>query len=115
MEAAGRRLVDYFQPDLQWAGGISACVRICHIAEAAGIAVAPHGGMNTPYGQHLAMAMPAVTWGERSSGVSSPGVPLAETVALPGTPVIEDGYLVPRDAPGFGIDLDDDWLAKVTV
>ena len=90
-------------------------MRICHIAEAAGIAVAPHGGMNTPYGQHLAMAMPAVTWGERSSGVSSPGVPLAETVALPGTPVIEDGYLVPRDAPGFGIDLDDDWLAKVTV
>ncbi len=114
-EAAERRLVDYFQPDLQWAGGISACVRICHIAEAAGIAVAPHGGMNTPYGQHLAMAMPAVTWGERSSGVSPPGVPLAETVALPGTPVIEDGYLVPRDAPGFGIDLDDDWLAKVTV
>ena len=114
-DAAERRLVDYFQPDLQWAGGMSACVRICHIAEAAGIAVAPHGGMNTPYGQHLAMAMPSVTWGERSSGVAPPGVPLAQTVVLPGTPVIEDGYLIPRDAPGFGIDIDDDWLAKVTV
>ena len=113
--AAEQRLVDYFQPDLMWAGGISACLRICHIAEAAGIAVAPHGGMNLPYGQHLALAMPAVTWGERSGGVSPPGVPLADTVALPGTPVIEDGYLVPGDAPGFGIQIDGDWLEKVTV
>ncbi len=114
-DAAAQRLVDYFQPDVQWAGGLSACVRICHVAEAAGIAVAPHGGMNSPYGQHLAIAMPAVTWGERSGGVSPPGVPLAQTVALPGTAVIEDGYLAPSDAPGFGIKIDADWLERVTV
>jgi len=42
-------------------------------------------------------------------------VPLAETVAIPGTAVIEDGYLVPSDAPGFGIDLADAWLDRVTV
>ena len=113
--AADQRLVDYFQPDLLWAGGVSACVRICHIAETAGIAVVPHGGMNYPYGQHLAMAMPAVTWGERSGGVSPPGVPLKDTNPIPGAAVIEDGYLVPSDAPGFGIDLDPKWLEAVTV
>ena len=113
--AAEQRLVDYFQPDVLWSGGISACVRICHIAEAAGIAVAPHGGMNYPFGQHLAMAMPAVTWGERSGGVSPVGVPLQETNAIPGAAAIEDGYLVPSDAPGFGIDLDDTWLKTITV
>ena len=104
--AANQRPVDILQPDPLWVGGISACLRICHIAEAAGLEVIPHGGMNLPYGQHLAYAMPAITWGERSGGVSAPGVPLAETVALPGTAVIEDGYLVPSDAPGFGIEVD---------
>ena len=104
--AANQRPVDILQPDPLWVGGISACLRICHIAEAAGLEVIPHGGMNLPYGQHLAYAMPAISWGERSGGVSAPGVPLAETVALPGTAVIEDGYLVPSDAPGFGIEVD---------
>ena len=108
--AASRRLVDIFQPDPLWAGGISACQRICHIAEAAGLEVLLHGGMNSPYGQHLSFAMPAITRGERSGGVSPPGVPLADTVLLPGTAVIEDGFLVPSDAPGFGIELEAAWL-----
>ncbi len=111
--AANHRLVDIFQPDPLWAGGISACLRICHIAEAAGLDVIPHGGMNYPYGQHLAFAMPAISWGERSAGVSPPGVPLKETVALPGTAVIKDGYLVPSDAPGFGIEVTAAWLDSI--
>ncbi len=104
-QAANERPVDVWQPDPSWVGGVSACLRICHIAEGAGIEVVPHGGMNFPYGQHLAYAMPAITWGERSGGVSAPGVPLAEMAVLPGTAVIEDGYLVPSDAPGFGIEV----------
>jgi L-rhamnonate dehydratase len=113
--AVEQRLVDFLQPDPLWAGGITACVQICHLAAAAGIAVVPHGGMNYPYGQHLAMAMPAITWGERSAGVSPRGVPLAETGLLPGSAVIADGWLTASDAPGFGLQLDDTWLAKVTV
>ncbi len=92
--AARRGLVDILQPDVLWAGGISCCLRICHLAEALGLNVISHAGMNYPYGQHLAFAMPAVSWGERSEGVSPPGVPLKEMVTLPGTAVIEDGYLV---------------------
>jgi L-rhamnonate dehydratase len=110
--AANRHLVDIFQPDVLWAGGITACVKICHIAEAAGISVITHGGMNYPYGQHLAYAMPAISWGERSEGVSPPGVPLEEMVKLPGTAVIRDGYLVPSDAPGFGIEVTLEWLER---
>ena len=113
--AAGRRLVDIFQPDVLWCGGITAAVKICHIAEANNISVITHGGMNYPYGQHLAMAMPAVTWGERSEGVSAPGVPLEEMVKLPGTAVIQDGYVTPSDAPGFGLEIDEAWLESVTV
>ena len=110
--AAGRRLVDIFQPDVLWVGGITAAVKICHIAEANGLSVITHGGMNYPYGQHLAFAMPAVAWGERSEGISAPGVPLEEMVKLPGTSVIKDGYVVPGDTPGFGLEIDEAWIEE---
>ncbi len=110
--AAARRLVNIFQPDVLWGGGITAIVKICAIAEAAGISVITHAGMNYPYGQHLAYAMPAIIWGERSEGVSAPGVPLAEMTQLPGTPAIQDGYLVPSDAPGFGLEITEAWLEE---
>ena len=43
------------------------------------------------------------------------GVPLEEMALLPGTPVIKDGYLKPSDAPGFGIEVDLDWLEERAV
>ena len=113
-EAAGKGLVDILQPDIQWVGGMTACLRICHIAEAHGLTVIGHAGMNYPYGQHLAYAMPVIPWGERSEGVSAPGVPLKEMTVLPGTPTIENGYVKPSDAPGFGIEVSLDWLENRT-
>ena len=47
--AASDRVVDVLQPDIQWVGGVTATVKICHIAEAAGISVIPHGGVNDAY------------------------------------------------------------------
>jgi L-rhamnonate dehydratase len=113
--AASEGLVDIFQPDIQWAGGVTALVRICHIAEAHGITVISHAGMNYPYGQHLSYAMPAIQWGERSEGVSPPGVPLEERVALPGTPVVKNGFVIPSNAPGFGLEVTRDWLESKVV
>ena len=113
--AAKRGLVDILQPDVLWGGGITAGVKICHLAEAFGLSVITHAGMNYPYGQHLAFAMPAIVWGERSQGVSEPGVPLEEMVEIPGTAVVKDGYLVPSDAPGFGFEVTRDWLEEITV
>ncbi|MCE2456738.1 MAG: L-rhamnonate dehydratase [Dehalococcoidia bacterium] len=112
--AAGQGLVDILQPDIAWVGGMTASIRICHIAEAHGVTVIGHGGMNYPYGQHLAYAMPVIPWGERSEGVAPPGVPLEEMVLLPGTPAIKDGYVKPSDAPGFGFEFDLDWLEERT-
>ena len=114
-QAASKGLVDILQPDINWVGGMSASVRICHIAEAYGLSVISHGGMNIPYGQHLSYAMPAIAWGERSEGVSPPGVPLEEMVLLPGTPVIKDGYLTPSNAPGFGLEITKEWLEDKAV
>ena len=114
-QAAGSGLVDILQPDVLWAGGITAAVRICHLAEAHGLTVITHAGMNYPYGQHLALAMPVIPWGERSEGVAPPGVPLEEMVALPGTVPIKDGFVRPTDAPGFGIEVTKEWLERAAV
>jgi L-rhamnonate dehydratase len=100
--AAHRRLVDVLQPDIAWVGGLTACLRIAAIADAAGIEVIPHAGMNTPYGQHFGIAVPCSHWGEFFLG-TAPGVPLEETRLFPGMAVPVEGRLVPNDAPGFGL------------
>ncbi len=103
------RCVDVVQPDLHWCGGLTEAIKIYHIAEAAGIKSSPHGGLNSPYGQHFCYAMPDCTLGEFH--MSTPvGVPLAELAAVPGVPVPENGYLVPSDAPGFGMEIDEAWI-----
>lgn len=108
--AASQGLVDILQPDIAWVGGVTASVRICHIAEGHGLTVIGHAGMNYPWGQHLAMAMPVIPMGERSEGVAPPGVPLEELVSLPGTVAIKNGRVRPTDAPGFGLEIDKAWL-----
>ena len=100
--AAARRSADILQPDIAWAGGMTACLKICSIAEAVGIAVIPHAGMNTPYGQHFGYAMPNAPLGEFFIG-TPPGVPLKETRLFPGMAVPRNGRLMPSDEPGFGL------------
>lgn len=102
LQAAARRSADVLQPDIAWAGGLTALMRIAAIADAANIAVIPHAGMNTPYGQHFGLAVPGAPIGEFFLG-TAPGVPLAETRLFPGMAVPQDGRLVPNDAPGFGL------------
>jgi L-rhamnonate dehydratase len=107
--AANHRVVDVFQPDVEWAGGITACVRIAHLAEAAGIGFAPHCGVNTPFGQHLVYALPNSPLAECFVGTPA-GVPRDQTTVIPGMPMPKDGFLVPSNAPGFGMEIDDAWL-----
>ena len=40
------------------------------------------------------------------------GVPLEEMVAIPGTAVPQDGFLVPSDAPGFGMEIPEQWIRE---
>ena len=110
--AAARHVVDIFQPDIAWVGGLTALIKICHLAEAAGIAVIPHAAMNTPYGQHACIAMPNIPWGEFFLG-SAPGIPLAEVTLFPGQAVPRGGELVPREGPGFGLGVTKEWLETI--
>jgi len=103
------RCVDVVQPDIHWCGGLSEAVRIYHLAEAAGIKTCPHGGAGSAFGQHYIYAFPEMLFGE--IGVTAPpGVPLEEMNRIPGLPVPKDGYVVPSDAPGFGMAIDAEWI-----
>ncbi len=114
LHAASRRNVDVFQPDTAWVGGVTATVKICHLAEAAGIPVIPHAAMNSPFGQHICFAMPNIPWGEYFLG-TAPGVPLEEVTPFPGMAVPKDGVLTPNDGPGFGLSMSLDDLEALKV
>ena len=103
------RCVDVLQPDLSWCGGLSEAVKIYTIGEAAGIQTIPHGGANSPFGQHFALAMPESQMAEFWLG-SDPGVPLEEVRVIPGMSVPVNGKVTPSDAPGFGMEIDEEWI-----
>ena len=102
--AANHHLVDILQPDIPWVGGMSALVKICAIAQAAGMSVIPHVSGTRPYGQHASYALSAIPRAEYIV-LGAADVPLKELVPLPGTPVPVNGRVKPSDAPGFGVDL----------
>lgn len=95
--------LDILQPDIQWVGGLTPCVKIAHMAEAAGLTVLLHGGGTSPYGQHFTAATSNAPWAEYYIG-SAPGIPLEETVG-PGQAVPMEGWITPKDAPGFGLEI----------
>lgn len=103
-QAVARRSVDIFQPDIGWAGGMTGCLKIAHIAEGAGLSVILHAGINTPYGQHFSLANTNCPMGEYFVA-SAPGVPFAEVRLTPGTQTPQGGSVMPSDEPGFGLGL----------
>jgi L-rhamnonate dehydratase len=108
--AIRNQVVDILQPDINWCGGVTTCQKIVAAADAAGVNVILHGGGNTAFGQHFSYAMPSVPWLECFVG-TPPGVPLEEAWHLPGEAYPKDGWLVPSDAPGFGLELPETWLS----
>ena len=106
-----KRCLDILQPDINWVGGITECVKICHMADAAGLTVIFHGGGGNQHGLHLSAAMPNTPWVEYFVG-SPPGVPLNETKAIAGESVPEESWIRPNGGPGFGLHLEEEWLTS---
>lgn len=112
--AAQHRLVDVLQPDIQWVGGATAVLRIAAIAAASDIELALHAGCNDSYGQHLSHALPQNRRAEMYVGCP-PGESLMNAWrSTPGMSLPDDGWLVPSDAPGFGIELTRDQIREAT-
>src|SRR3546814_255788 len=106
-----RELVDVVQPDTGRAGGISQMRKLAAMAEAHGIMMAPHSGSLGPVAEyaalHLLASIPNALMLERIED-DWPG---RYDVIRP-VPRQEQGYLRVPDAPGLGVDIDEEAIAR---
>ena len=102
------RAADILQPDIEYTGGLSETLKIYTNAEAAGIETITHMGGNTAWGQHFAMSMPESSLAEWFMHTNV-GQPLGDRL-LPGVSIPENGTVMPSDAPGFGLEIPENWI-----
>jgi len=110
------RAVDVVQPDVCYLGGISRTLKVARMAEAAGLPVTPHSAnlsLVTVFTLHLmgalANAGPYVEF-----SIEGPDYyPWQDGLFSPAFE-IEDGKVRIPDGPGWGIEINRDWLAKAT-
>ncbi|QYJ16044.1 D-galactonate dehydratase [Rubrobacter xylanophilus DSM 9941] len=107
-EALERGALDVAAPDLQKCGGLFEGRKIADMADAHYVAVAPHciaSPIGTVAAVHVAAALPnflALEW----HGMS---VPFWEEIATGfDGPIIQDGYIRVPEAPGLGVELDEE-------
>ena len=104
-EVARAGAFDVWQPDITWCGGRTAGLRIVELAKATGVSVVPHRG-GEAWGLHMVVASECDDLAELLPGTR--GQP-PDQLWL-GEPQLEDGYLAPSDAPGFGVELNESLL-----
>ena len=105
--------VDILQPDIAIAGGITECQRICALAAAHELTVAPHlwgSAILFAAGLHLCVATPCATTVEFSRGENPL---LHELVEEPFD--LRDGAVLAPERPGLGLTLRRDFVRAITV
>jgi len=100
-------IVGVVMPDLSWCGGISEARKIAAMAEARHLPVAPHDCTG-----------PVVWMASVHLSLNAPNALIQESVRafytgwynelVTNLPVIENGYILPPEGPGLGIDLQPD-------
>ncbi|MBL8179445.1 MAG: mandelate racemase/muconate lactonizing enzyme family protein [Bryobacterales bacterium] len=97
-----------FQPDQTWCGGLSDGRKVATLAQAQGIPVMPHRG-GSLFSIHLVLSHSNCPMAE-SFGTGEPGNEMMERL----TPRFENGYYLPPEGPGMGVDLPQAVLKKHT-
>ncbi len=103
-ELIEREYADYLRPDVCNCGGITELRKIAAHAEAHHINLVPHnvaGPIGTAAGVHLAFACQNVAM------IEAPWVGRDAAATAGPYPRVEGGYILPPDAPGLGVDLDE--------
>ena len=108
-ELWGTQSVDVLQPDITQSGGIFETKKIASTAESYSIMVAPHnvgGIVSTMAALHLCLTLRNVKILEHFNDFADPHVKKAGS----GYPEVIDGYFPVPDKPGWGIELDEDFI-----
>jgi L-alanine-DL-glutamate epimerase-like enolase superfamily enzyme len=109
------RAVDIVQPDILYLGGISRTLRVCRMAQAAGLPITPHSanlGLVTLFTMHLLRAIDGAGKYLEFSIEGSDYYPWQEGLFVKYPYAVEDGYVTVTDEPGWGVEINTEWLAK---
>lgn len=104
------RAADILQPDPAFCGGITEAMRIAALASSFNLRLAPHLWAGAPCffaGLHVLAAAPAGYIVEFSLGAN----PMIHTLSRAPV-VVQDGTIAIPDAPGLGLDMDTDMIAR---
>jgi L-alanine-DL-glutamate epimerase-like enolase superfamily enzyme len=109
------RAVDIVQPDILYLGGISRTLRVCAMARAAGLPVTPHSanlGLVTLFTMHLLRAIEGAGKYLEFSIEGLDYYPWQDGLFVKSPYTVENGMVAVSDEPGWGIEIDPEWLAK---
>ncbi|MEP2027121.1 MAG: mandelate racemase/muconate lactonizing enzyme family protein [Paracoccaceae bacterium] len=111
------RAVDIVQPDILYLGGICRTMRVVEMAKAASLPVTPHCAnlsLVTLFTMHLLRAIPNAGRYLEFSIEGADYYPWQEGLFVESPYGIEDGHARVSDAPGWGVEISPDWLARST-
>jgi len=109
------RIVDVIQPDICYLGGMTRTLRVAKMAEEAGIPVTPHCAnlsMVTLFTMHLLRAIPNAGKYLEFSIEGLDYYPWQDQIFVESPYGIRNGKATVTDAPGWGVDINPDWLSK---
>jgi L-alanine-DL-glutamate epimerase-like enolase superfamily enzyme len=109
------RAVDIVQPDILYLGGISRTLRVCRMANEAGLPITPHcanQGLVTLFTMHLLRAIEGAGKYLEFSIEGLDYYPWQEGLFVKSPYDVKDGHVTVSDEPGWGITVDPEWLAR---
>jgi L-alanine-DL-glutamate epimerase-like enolase superfamily enzyme len=109
----GMRAVDIVQPDVMYMGGIHRTLEVARMAAAAGLPCTPHAAnmsMVTMCTMHLLASIPNAGKYLEFSIEGLDYYPWQDGLFLGDPYRIENGCAIITDAPGWGIEIDPNWL-----
>lgn len=111
------RAVDIVQPDVMYMGGIGRTLQVAKLAQAAGMPVTPHAAnlsLVTLFTMHLLRAIPNAGKYLEFSIEGADYYPWQYGLFTHDPYKIVDGQAEVTDAPGWGIEISPEWLARST-
>lgn len=109
------RAVDIVQPDVMYMGGVGRTLQVARMAAEAGLPVTPHCAnlsMVTLFTMHVLRAIPNAGKYLEFSIEGEDYYPWQQDLFVADPYEIVDGKAVVSDAPGWGVEIAPEWLAK---
>lgn len=109
------RAVDIVQPDILYLGGICRTLRVVKMAQAADLPVTPHCAnlsLVTLFTMHLLRAIPNAGKYLEFAIEGADYYPWQEDLFVSSPYEIESGHATVTDEPGWGVEINPEWLAR---